>query len=64
MDQWVIEVESGINWSTVCRCGSEGEAERRARYFRPMSCFSGRELRIRPVAEPTSYPNDPDLDWY
>ncbi len=48
--EWVIEVESGINWSVVCCCGSEDEAVRRARYFRPMACFSGRELRIRQLA--------------
>ncbi len=47
--QWMIEVESGICWSTVCRCGSQEEAERRARYFRPMACFSGRELRVHAV---------------
>lgn len=47
MEKWVIEVESGINWSIVCHCGSKDEAEQRARYFRPMQCFSGRELRIR-----------------
>lgn len=45
--KWVIEVESGMRWSIVCHCGSKGEATNRADYFRPMACFSGRELRIR-----------------
>jgi len=45
--QWVIEVESGVGWSIVCHCGSEEEAGSRAQYFRPMQCFSGREIRIR-----------------
>jgi hypothetical protein len=49
--QWVIEVESGVNWSIVCHCGSEEEAGSRARYFRPMQCFSGREIRIRQLRE-------------
>lgn len=44
---WSIEIESGINWSIVCCCGSEQEAERRAAYFRPMACFSGPAIRIR-----------------
>lgn len=48
--QWVIEVENGVRWSIVCHCGSEDEAERLARYFRPMACFSGRELRIRQLS--------------
>lgn len=45
--KWVIEVESGINWSIVCHCDSQDEAHQRAGYFRPMACFSGRALRIR-----------------
>lgn len=45
--KWVIEVESGINWSIICHCGSEYEAITRAAYFHPMACFSGREIRIR-----------------
>jgi len=44
---WFVEVESGIGWSVVCCCGSKDEATKRAAYFRPMACFSGRELRIR-----------------
>jgi hypothetical protein len=44
---WVIEVDSVMQWSIVCHCGSQDEAESRARYFRPMQCFSGRELRVR-----------------
>jgi len=45
--KYVIEVESGMRWSIVCHCGSKAEAEQRAAYFRPMACFSGREIRIR-----------------
>lgn len=49
--KYVIEVESGMGWSIVCGCGSKTEAEKRANYFRPMACFSGREIRIRKTEE-------------
>lgn len=45
--EWVIEIESGINWSIICCCGAEDEARQRAGYFRMMQCFSGRALRVR-----------------
>jgi hypothetical protein len=49
--QWLIEVESGIDWLIICSCGSQAETERMALYFRPMQCFSGREMRTRKLTE-------------
>lgn len=43
---WIVAVEDGGKWHDVCCCFSRREAERAARYFKPMRCFSGKQFKV------------------